>query len=108
MTMTSTAPGRVCLDTRLTSLHFDVDVGRVGDDVEHGGAPLRLGHQRIDLFARGVRVDVVNHTNAIEAVAHIAVDAKDALDVHTGLERCLDGPQLNLAILCNRSNTGRE
>ena len=34
-----------------------------------------------------VGVDVVGHLDAVEAVAHVAVDAEDALDVHPALER---------------------
>jgi hypothetical protein len=37
---------------------FDGDVRRVRERVEHGGALLGLGDQRLDLLPRGVRVDV--------------------------------------------------
>ena len=57
---------------------------------------------------RGVRVDVEDDLDAVEAVAHVAVDAEDALQVHAGFERGLDGAQLDLAILRDRSDAGRE
>ena len=44
-----------CAEHHATSTCY---VGRVRDDVEHGGALLRLRHQRRDLLLRGVGVDV--------------------------------------------------
>ena len=41
---------------------------------------------RPDLVGRRVGVDVVGHLDAVEAVAHVAVDAEDALDVHPALD----------------------
>src|SRR6478672_4779779 len=56
--------------------HLDRDVGRVGDDVVDRGALLRLGHDRLDVGGRRVGVDLVRHLDAIEAVAHVLVDAE--------------------------------
>src|SRR5262245_15084649 len=39
------------------------------------------------------------NANCSEPVAHVVVDAKDALNVHVGLERCLDRMQLDAASL---------
>ena len=59
--------------------HLDGDVRRIGDDVIHRRALLRLRDQRLDVFALGVGVDLVADLDAAEAVADVAVDAEDAL-----------------------------
>src|SRR4051812_42979705 len=65
---------------------LDLHVGRVGDDVVHGGALLRLRHQCADLVGRRVGVDVVRHLDVAETVADIAVDAEDAAHVHRAFD----------------------
>ena len=62
-------PGRRALDDS------HVDVGRVGDDVEHGGALLRLGHQRLDLCLAGVGVDLERDADVAEAVPDLLKEA---------------------------------
>ena len=47
-----------CLTSERGSGDFDGDVGRVRQSVEHGGALLGLGHQRLDVLLRRVGVDV--------------------------------------------------
>src|SRR5262249_45022950 len=54
----------------------------------------------------GVGVDLEIHLDVVEAVAHVAVDAEDALDVHRPLERRLDRAQLDLAQLRDRRHAG--
>ena len=46
--------------------------------------------------------------DAVEAVAHVAVDAEDALDVHVALDGRLDRAELDAAILGDRGDAGRE
>src|SRR5262245_16407198 len=81
------------------SAYHHRDVGRIGDDVVHRGALLRLRHQSLDVLALGVGVDVVGDLDAAETVAHIAVDAEDALDVHVALDRRRHRAQLDIAML---------
>src|SRR6185312_10451684 len=65
---------------------FDGDVRRVGQRVEHSGALLGLGHQRLDVLLRRVRVDVERHLDVVEAVAHVGVGAEDPADVVCALD----------------------
>ena len=46
--------------------------------------------------------------DAIEAIAHVGIDAEDALDVHAGFERGRDRAKLDLAMLCDCGNAGGE
>src|SRR5215470_4903071 len=48
------------------------------------------------------------NADGAEAIAHIVVDAEDALNVHVGLERGLDRMELYAAPLGNRGNARRE
>src|SRR4051794_906029 len=73
----------------------DGDVGGVGDDIVYRRALLRLRDQRLDRLGRRVGVDLVANRDAVEAVADIAVDAEDALDVHAALDRRLHRAKLN-------------
>src|ERR1700689_4694978 len=86
---------------------FDGDVRRVRESVEHGGALLRLGHQRLDVLPRRVRVDVEGHLDVVVAVADVAVGAEDAADVVPALDRGLDRAQLDAAVLRDRRDTPR-
>ena len=54
----------------------------------------------------GVGVDVVGHLDPAEAVADVAVDAEDALDVHVALERGRHRAQLDLAVLGDGGDAG--
>src|SRR4029079_11786227 len=92
----------------MRSATLDRDVGRVGDDVVHGRALLRLGDQRLDLVGGGVGVDVVRDPDAAEPVANVAVDPEDAGDVHVALERGRYRPQLDLAVLGDGRDAGGE
>src|SRR6266508_6216020 len=67
--------------------HLDRDIGRIGHDVVDGRTLLRLRHERFDIFALGVGIDLVGDVNATEAVADVAVDTQDALDVHVAFDR---------------------
>ena len=54
------------------------------------------------------RRDVEVDADAVEAVAHVVVDAEDALEVHVGLEGGLDRAKLDAAALGDRGDAGRE
>ena len=86
--------------------YADVHVRRVGDDVEDGRTLLRLRDQGFDVLLRGIRVDLVVHLDPVEPVAHVAVDAEDAVQVHPALERRRHGPELYLAVLRDGSDAG--
>src|SRR5947207_8812490 len=88
--------------------YFDGDVHRVGDDVVDRRAFLRLRHERFDIFLRGVRVDFEGYLDVVVAVAHVAVDAEDAANVHLAFDVRLDRAQLDAAILRDRSDAGSE
>src|SRR5262245_50518936 len=88
--------------------NLDRDVRRVRDDIVDGGSLLRLRDERLDVFLRRVGVDVERHLDVVVAVAHIAVDAEDALDVHRALELRLHRAQLNAAVLRDGRDTGGE
>src|SRR5579859_3014858 len=83
---------------------FDGDVRRVGQRVEHGGALLRLGDQRLDVLSRCVRVDVEGHLDVVEAVADVAVGAENAADVVRALDGRGDRVQLDAAVLRDRGH----
>src|SRR5690606_10126629 len=53
-------------------------------------------------------VDVERDLDVLVAVAHVAIDAEDALDVHLALEPRLDAAELDAAVLRDRRNAGRE
>src|SRR5215467_2484753 len=78
---------------------FDGDVRRIREGVEHGGALLGLGDQRLDLLPRRVRVDGERHLDVVEAVADVAVGPEDPADVVRALDRRLDRAQLDAAVL---------
>ena len=78
---------------------FDGDVRRVRQGVEHGGPLLGLGHQRLDVLPRRVRVDVEGHLDVVIAVADVAVGAEDSSDVVGALDRRLDRAELDAAVL---------
>src|SRR6516162_3367555 len=80
-------------------LDLDRDVRRVRDHVVDGGALLRLCDDGLDLLGTRVRLDVVDHLDAIEAVPDVTVDAKNPLDVHPTLECRRDRVELDVAIL---------
>src|SRR5215475_15100979 len=77
------------------SVDGDEDARRVGDDVEYGRPFLRLGDQRLDVVLARVGANVEMNADGAEAIAHLVVDAEDALNVHVGLERSLDRMQLD-------------
>src|SRR6185437_15006898 len=83
---------------------FDGDVRRVRQGVEHSGALLGLGHQRLDLLLRRVRVDGERHLDVVEAVADVAVRPEDPADVVRALELRLDRAQLDAAVLGDRGH----
>src|SRR5690242_17086077 len=88
--------------------HFDGDVGRVAQRVVHCRALLRLRHQRLDVLAGRVRVDVEGHLDVVEAVADVAVGTEDAADVVGALDRRGDRAQLDAAVLGDRGHAGRQ
>jgi hypothetical protein len=71
-----------------------------------GRALLRLRDERLDVFLRRVGVDLERHLDVVVAVADVAVDAKDAADVHLAFEIRFDRAQLNAAILRDCRHTG--
>src|SRR4051794_8678629 len=72
-----------------SGVDLDLDVGRVGDDVVHRRALLRLSDQRLDVVVRGVGVDLVLDLDVAETVADVGVHAEDAAHVHVALDRRL-------------------
>src|SRR5215469_1299676 len=87
---------------------LDADVRWVRESVEHGGALLGLGHQRLDLLPRRVRVDGERHLDVVEAVADVAVGPEDPADVVRARNRGLDRPQLDAAVLRDGRHTRRQ
>src|SRR4051812_19330110 len=85
---------------------FDRDVRRIGDDVVDRGALLRLRDDRFDVLLRRVRVDVERHLDVVVAVADVAVDSQDALDVHRPFELRFDRAQLDAAVLRDGGDAG--
>src|SRR5262249_43329988 len=79
--------------------HLDGDVGRIGHVAKTPRALLRLRNEPLDILALGAGIDLVGNANAAEAVAHIVVDAEDALNVHVAFDRRLDRAQLDIAVL---------
>src|SRR5215510_6656080 len=104
--------GREPHDTRSLirppSVDGNEDVRRVGDDVEYGRPFLRLGDQRLDVVLARIGANVEMNADSAEAIAHVVVDAEDALNVHVGLERGLDRMELYAASLGDRSNARRK
>src|SRR3954464_2958916 len=86
------------------SVDRDEHSGRIGNDVEDGGPLLRLRNQRLDVVFAGVGTDVEVDADGAEPVAHVIVDAENALNVHVGLERRLDRMKLDAAPLGDRGN----
>jgi hypothetical protein len=99
------APGE---PARGRSGHLDRDVRGVRERVKHGGALLRLGHQRLDLLPGGVRVDVERHLDVVVAVADVAVGAEDSTDVVAALDRGLDRAQLDATVLRDGCDTASQ
>ena len=77
-------------DRAAVQFTYDRDIRRIGDDVVDCGALLRLRHERLDILALRIGVDLVAHLDAAEAVADLAVDAEDALEVHVAFDRRRD------------------
>src|SRR6516225_4777838 len=105
--------GREPHDTRSliqppSSVDGDEDVRRVGDDVEYGRPLLRLGYQRLDVVLARIGANVEMNADGTEAIAHLVVDTEDALNVHIGLERRLDGVELDAAPLGDRGDARGE
>src|SRR5450631_3351671 len=90
------------------SSDFDGDVRGIRQRVEHRGALLGLGDQRLDLLPRGVRVDGERHLDVVVAVTDVAVGTEDPADVVAALDRGLDRAQLDAAVLCDDRNTPRQ
>src|SRR6516225_7453242 len=78
---------------------LDCDIRRIGERVEHRGALLGLGHQRLDLLPRRIRVDGERHLDVVEAIADVAVGAEDPANVVPALNRGLDRAQLDATVL---------
>src|SRR5580658_5809872 len=81
---------------------FDGDVRGVGESVEHGRALLRLGHQRLDLLPRCVRVDGERDLDVVVPVADITVGAEDPADVMRALDGRLDREELDAPVFRDR------
>ena len=59
-----------------------------------------------DLLGGGVGVDRVAHPDAAEAVADLGIGTQDSMYILVGLDGRLHRPQLNLAMLGDRRDTG--
>src|ERR1035438_2761458 len=100
--------GRVGKPPRGRSSDFDGDVRGIRQGVEHRGALLGLGDQRLDLLPRRVRVDGERHLDVVEAVTDVAVGTKDPADVVPALDRGLDRAELDATVLRDGRNTPRQ
>src|SRR5260370_27014407 len=87
--MWRTAAAPASRETR--SVHLDGDIRRVGDDIEDRRALLRLRDKGLDLILGRIGVDLVFDLDAIEAIAHVGIDAEDALQVHPTFDGRFDG-----------------
>src|ERR1700722_12302844 len=76
------------------SLHCHGHVRRVSDYVVHCGALLRLRDERLEILATRIRINIVRHADALEAVADLVIDAEDALQIHIAFNGRLDRLQL--------------
>src|SRR5437588_4458913 len=73
--------------TGVASGDGDVDRCRVGHDVKDRRTLLRLRHDRLYVCARRIGVDVIGDVDGVEAVAHVAVYAEDAEQIHVAFDR---------------------
>src|SRR6185503_606382 len=62
----------------------------------------------LDVLFRRIRIDLEGDLDVVVAVADIAVDAENPLDVHGPLDLRLDRPQLDAPILSDRGDPGRQ
>lgn len=90
------------------SVHLDGDIRRVRDNVIDGRAFLRLSDERLNILRVGVGVDFAGDLDAVEAVANVSVDAEDALEIHSALERRDDRIQLDFPMLGDCRDAGRQ
>src|SRR5581483_9399486 len=88
------------------SVDDDRHIRRIGDDVVNRRALLRLRNEGFNLVFLGVGVDLVAHLDAAEAVADVAVDAEDALDIHVAFDGRGDRAQLDIAVLRDGGDAG--
>src|SRR5262249_32130231 len=89
------------------SVDGDEDARRVGDNVEYRRPFLRWGDQRLDIVLARIGANVEMNADDAETIAHVAVDAENALKVHVGFERCLHRMELDAAPLGNCGNARR-
>src|SRR4029077_16401888 len=87
---------------------LDRHVGRIGHDVVHGRAFLRLRDERLDILLRGFGVDMEGDLDVVVAITYVAVDAKDAVQIHLALELRLDRAQLDAAVLRHGRHARRQ
>src|SRR3984957_14787758 len=87
------ASGRFRLDD------LDRDARWIGHDIVHGRSFLRLRDERLDVFLGRIGVDMERDLDAVIAIAHIAVDTEDAVQVHLALKFRLHRAQLDAAVL---------
>src|SRR5262249_31952232 len=83
-------------------------VGRIGHDVVHGRAFLRLRDERLDIFLRSVGIDLEGNLDVVVAVAYVAVDTEDAVEIHLPFELRLYRAQLYAAVLRHGRHTRGE
>src|SRR5262252_8698830 len=105
--------GRELHDTRSliqqrSSIDGDEHARRVCNDVEDGGSLLRLSDQCLDVVFGRIGSDVEMNANGAKPIAHLVIHPKDALNIHVGLECCLDRMELNAASLRDCCYTGRK
>src|SRR5205807_510389 len=93
---------------RVGSIHHDGDIRRVGDNIIDRRPLLRLRNQSLNILAFRVGVDLVGYLDATEAIADIAVDAEDALDIHVPFDGRRHGAQLDVSMLGDSGNTSRQ
>src|SRR5262249_44067141 len=92
----------------MPSIDGDEHARRVCDDVEDGGSLLRLSDQCLDVVFGRIGSDVEMNANGAKPIAHLVIHPEDALNIHVGLECCLDRMELNAASLRDCCYTGRK
>src|SRR5262249_35143501 len=73
-----------------------------------GGSLLRLSDQCLDVVFGRIGSDVEMNANGAKPIAHLVIHPEDALNIHVGLECCLDRMELNAASLRDCCYTGRK
>src|SRR5918995_1706406 len=85
------------IECRSGGVDLDRDGDAVGDDVEHRRAGPGLLDEGLQLLGGGVALHVEGDPDRLEAVAHVGVEAEDAVEVDVALDGRGDLGQLDAA-----------